>query len=95
MMGWGNGGWSAGGWVAMSAVMVLLLCGLIALAVWIVRTRGSDRGSSGATDPADALLSQRFARGEIDSEEFARSRELLHSGAPPSDRGPSARRRPT
>jgi putative membrane protein len=78
MMDWGNGGPSAGDWVAMSAMMVLFWGVLIALAVWVVRTARSDRGSRSA-DRGDTLLAERFARGEIDSEEFTRSRELLHS----------------
>ncbi len=88
MMDWGNGAWGAGDWVAMSAMMILFWGALIALAVWVVRTRRGDRGSGGAADRADALLSERFARGEIDGEELARSRQLLHtSGASHSDGG--------
>ncbi len=79
MMDWGNSGWGAGDWVAMSALMIVFLGGLIALAVWVVRRLRPDRGQPPA-DRADALLAERFARGEIDGEEFSRNRELLHTG---------------
>ncbi|MEO7070590.1 MAG: SHOCT domain-containing protein [Nostocoides sp.] len=77
MMDWGNGGWSAGDWVAMSSMMVVFWGVLVALVVWFMRTKRGDRSSSGSPDRADVLLAERFARGEIDSEEFTRSRELL------------------
>ena len=87
MMDWGNSGWGAGDWVAMSALMIVFLGGLSALAVWIVRSLRPDRGQAPA-DSADALLAERFARGEIDGEEFTRSRERLHTGgSSPSHRG--------
>ena len=79
-MDWGNSGWSAGDWVAMSALMIAFWGGLIALAGWVVRSVRSDRGLAPA-ERADALLAQRFARGEIDGEEFTRSRELLRTGS--------------
>ena len=87
MMDWGNSGWGAGDWVAMSALIIVFWGGLIALAVWVVRSVRSDRGQPPA-DRAEALLAERFARGEIDGEEFTRSRELLHTGgSSPSHRG--------
>lgn len=79
MMDWGNSGWGAGDWVAMTVMMGLFWGAIVALAVWAVRgsrrdrTEGIDRAGS-----ADALLAARFARGEIDGEEFARDRDLLH-----------------
>ena len=86
-MDWGNSGWSAGDWVAMSAMMIVFWGGLIALAVWVVRSVRPDRGQAPA-ERADALLAERFARGEIDGEEFTRSRELLRTGgSPPSHSG--------
>ena len=79
MMDWGNSGWGAGDWVAMSALIVLFWGGLIALAVWVVRSLRSGGGQA-PVDRAGTLLAERFARGEIDSEEFTRSRELLRTG---------------
>ena len=79
MMDWGNSGWGVGDWVAMSALMIVFWGGMIALGVWVVRSLRLDRAQAPA-DRADALLAERFARGEIDGEEFSRSRELLRTG---------------
>jgi putative membrane protein len=85
MMDWGNGGWGAGDWVAMTAMMIVFWGALIALAVWIVRSRRADRGQPSA-ERADMLLAERFACGEIDGEEFTRSRELLHTSGSSASR---------
>jgi putative membrane protein len=87
MMDWGNGGWGAGDWVAMSAMMILVWGALIALVVWVVRSTRSDRHQQlGSGDRAATLLAERFARGEIDSEEFSRNSELLRTGGSSSPR---------
>ena len=84
MMDWGYGGWGAGDWVAMSAMMIVFWGAVIALVVWLVRNGRSETPAS----RADTLLAERFARGEINGEEFTRSRELLHTGgSSPSHRG--------
>jgi putative membrane protein len=84
MMGW-NDGWGVGSWIAMSVMMVVFWGGLIALVVWLIR--GSQRqdpdqhAAERPVDPAqrgEELLAERFARGEIDEDEFTRRRELLH-----------------
>lgn len=88
MMGW-NDGWGAGGWIAMSLMMVVFWGGLIALVVWLVRSSQHQHGyqdqhlANHPVDPTqrgEELLAERFARGEIDEEEFTRRRELLHHG---------------
>jgi putative membrane protein len=81
MMNWDNGGWNAGDWVAMSAMMILLWGVIVAVVLWVVRTARRDRGSAASADEAGALLAERFARGEIDGEEFSRSRELLYGSS--------------
>ena len=88
MMDWGNSGWGAGDWAAMSALMIVVWGTLIVLGLWVLRSLRSDRGQA-TTDRAGALLAERFARGEIDSEEFTRSRELLNAGG--SSPSPSGR----
>lgn len=87
MMGWSNGGWGVGDWVAMSAMMILLWGALIALGMWALPSLRIERRRQ--RDPAgraETLLAERFARGEIDTEEFSRNREFLHSGDSPSPR---------
>ncbi len=51
---------------------------LIAVMVWALRaTAFSDRKDGGAGKSAMEILQERFARGEIDEEEFERKRKLL------------------
>lgn len=81
-MDW-DGGWGIGGWLTMSLMMLVFWGGLVVLVVFLVR--GSDRSGapSQTTTPgrgADQLLAERFARGEIDEEEFTRRREVLRGG---------------
>ena len=85
MMWVDDGGWGAGQWVVMSLMMLVFWGGLIALVVWLFRTNRSESPAPPAP-PArtpDQMLDERFAKGEIDEEEFTRRRELLHAGAPP------------
>jgi putative membrane protein len=77
MMGW-HGGWGSGGWVAMS-VMMLLFWGLIIVGV-IAATRSWRPGphdGHGGQSTAMRLLDERFARGEIDEEDYRKRRDLL------------------
>lgn len=87
MMGYHYGNWGAGEWIAMSALMLLfwgLLIGLAVMALRGFRRGGQTSGgrSGGLAGPGE-LLAERYARGEIDEEEFLRRRELLHSSADP------------
>jgi len=79
MMGWG-GGWY--GMILGPLFMILVLAAVIAAAVLLVRWLG---GPWHATPPRQAgaerapldLLKERFARGEIDKEEFEERRRVL------------------
>jgi putative membrane protein len=57
---------------------------LIALVVWLVRSVGPNQQAAQTrgtqTTKADQLLAERFARGEIDEDEFRRRHDLLHAG---------------
>ena len=82
-MWWGHGAWDVGDWLAMSLMRVVLVAAVAALVIWLVRTYGGDfarpsEPSRGAGN-ADEVLAERFARGQIDEQEFLRQRELLHS----------------
>jgi putative membrane protein len=84
MMVWNDTGWGFGNWLAMILVMVGFWGLLIALIVWLVRgvggNRAPGRGSKGSVNiGADEILAERFARGEIDEDEFTRRLGLLHS----------------
>lgn len=79
---WHDGSWDAGDWVAMSTMMLLFWIGLIALVIWLARLGSSrdPRGTHGSSLPPtpDEILADRFARGEIDEDEFLRRRRMLH-----------------
>lgn len=76
-----GGGW--GGWVLMSGVMVLALLALIAVIVVAIRyLSASDSApvkapSDNARPGPENLLAERFARGEIDEDEYRRRLSLL------------------
>lgn len=73
MMGWG-GGWGFFGIVHMVLWWFLLVLGIVVLAKWLL---GSSGGRGVAEDRALSLLRERYARGEIDKEEFdKRKRDL-------------------
>ena len=74
------GMWYDGGaWWAMGIGMLLwivLLAAAVGLVVWLVnRASGGQRAGRG--DAAEALLRQRFASGEIDSDEYEKRLALL------------------
>ncbi len=76
---WGNG-WL--GWLLTCVVMVLFWGGVIVAIVFAVRYAGSSRGTLGGTPshgpprPED-VLAERFARGEIDEDEYRRRAATL------------------
>lgn len=76
-MMWWHGEWNGWAWMAMSISMILFW-GLVIWAVISV-VRSTSAGSGGASAPPDAeqILKERFARGEIDAEEYERRREVL------------------
>jgi putative membrane protein len=61
---------------------LLLWVGLIALVVWlVVRLFPGSRGGNPSTDNAEGILKERFARGEIDEEEYGRLLRMLREGS--------------
>ena len=93
MDGYGNDGWGAGGWLLMALLMLgfwsVVVFGVIAV-IRSLQDNPQGRPQSGpvppptppAAQPSDAerLLAERFARGEIDADEFTARRDLLRSG---------------
>jgi putative membrane protein len=68
-------GWGAGNWLVMSVIMLLFWVLVIGFVVWLVR------GRLDAPQPdvnrARQILDERFARGEIDAEEYRQRRDHL------------------
>ena len=85
MMDWYGNGWSMGGWVAMIGGMTLFWGLVIFAGVMIFRGnwRHSGGGSgSGAHDRgASEILKERYARGEVDREEYETRMAVLREHA--------------
>jgi putative membrane protein len=77
-MMWGWNGWNWWGWALMSFSMIafwgLVVWGIVTL----FRRPGPDDSRPGRADP-EQILAERFARGEIDEEEYQRRLETLRS----------------
>jgi putative membrane protein len=82
-MMWGSQ-WGWGGWLVMLAMMVLfwglIVAGLIVLARSLGGPHPGRSGPDGGRPGAEEILAERFARGEIDEEEYTRRHALLRSG---------------
>ncbi|AUV83411.1 hypothetical protein C2R22_18635 [Salinigranum rubrum] len=78
-MPWGAGAWGMGGGLFAGLVALLLLAILVVGAVYLLSTARRETESDGDTD-ALAVLKRRYARGEIDDEEFERRRGRLDGG---------------
>lgn len=74
----------AGFWVMVVMMLLVLVAVLALLYLLVVRTGGTsarDQGSGAAElRVADRLLDERFARGEIDEDEYRHRRAVLHGG---------------
>lgn len=76
MMGWTDGyGWMGFGWIFMALFWILIIMGIVAI------LRGSGTGNSGNRDmprktPLE-ILQDRYARGEIEREEYEQKRRDL------------------
>jgi putative membrane protein len=82
-MMWGDWGWGA--WLLMSVMMVgfwgLVIAGIVVLVRYLTGSR-QDGGPApgGGQRSAEEILAERFARGEIDQDEYTRRRQLLRAG---------------
>jgi putative membrane protein len=83
MWGWD---WGWGAWLGMSVMMLLfwglVIAAIVALGRYLGGTRqgGPPASSSDRERPsAEELLDERFARGEIDQDEYTRRRQLLRT----------------
>lgn len=90
--GWDGGGWGWGAWVFMSVFMVLVWGAIVTAVVLVVRSvrdrhapyppyppAPSPQSPGEGVDQALRLLDERFARGEIDEDEYTRRRDLLRA----------------
>lgn len=81
--GWGQhmmGNWGTG-WTGMLmsiAIWILIIVGGIFLVRWLMRAGSGQRSATGNGDNALEILKQRYARGEIDRNQYeSMKRDLL------------------
>jgi putative membrane protein len=92
MMYWyGHGmGWAWGGGLLMFGFWVLVAVAVV-LAVRHFSRSGGRPPSAGPPPSAEQLLAERYARGEIDDEEYQRRLATLRGGTPAGSGGPGGR----
>lgn len=77
---WGSNQWGGFGMVLGPIFMILIVVGIVAGIIYLLRlfgAAGPGGSNHAAHDRALALLKERYAKGEIDSEEFADRKKLL------------------
>lgn len=80
------GGYGDGLWWSWALVPSLFSGVLVALALWAAFRLFANSGrngtalENGADDPAEEILRERFARGEIGADEYERSLQALREG---------------
>ncbi|MER6126398.1 SHOCT domain-containing protein [Streptomyces sp. NPDC001795] len=82
MMFWYDHGVSGWGWFMMSFGMILFWALIITIAVLLFRAlnRPQEHTHTPARPTPEEILRERFARGEIDEEEYRRRLNALHAG---------------
>lgn len=73
MDGYGMGGFGFGG-IFMILWWILIIVGIVALVKWML---GSPASQSGSAGKALDILRERYARGEIDEQEFQKKKQDL------------------
>ena len=68
-----HGGWGPGGWIWITW-MILFWGSLLVAAVYFIRHQ---RPSPATTGTAETFLAERYARGEIDTDEYRRRQAVL------------------
>jgi putative membrane protein len=75
-------GLGPGAWIAMAFVMLVFWALVVAAIIALVRSnqgRERDRSPVGRADDPGRILDERFARGEIDADEYKQRRDVLRS----------------
>ena len=82
--GWGMGSGMMGGYgmgwfggILMIAFWILILVGLIFLIKWLIQSIGRDKATGSSGNRSLEILKERYARGEIDKQEFESKKKDL------------------
>lgn len=76
MMDWGyGGGWF--GMIIMAAFWIAVIVGIVFLIRWLAISAGSGNRRTRSEDSALEILKKRYARGEIDKEEYEAKKKDL------------------
>ncbi|MHB8378314.1 MAG: SHOCT domain-containing protein [Acidimicrobiales bacterium] len=83
MSDWGNGGWGWGTWLPMMLMMLILFAVIIGAVLmfthsWTSRLPPHDH--SERVSESRRILDERFARGEIDEDEYRKRKDVLDEG---------------
>lgn len=77
----GDWGWGWGGMILGPLLMLGFLAAAVAVVVLVIRWLGGTRAAPGSAQAADKsaldILKERYARGEIDSDEYAARKRVL------------------
>lgn len=77
---WGHS-WGWAGWVFFCVVAVVFWAAVITALIFAIRYAGGSHDAAGGPPPQalpEDVLAQRFARGEIDEDEYRRRVTVLH-----------------
>ena len=77
-MYWHHNDWGPGAWALMATMMILFWSAVAAVVAYAIRAR-HHATTQPRPDDTTRILDERFARGEIDDDEYQRRRELLRS----------------
>lgn len=76
MMQWGDGyGWMSVGWIFMALFWILVILGAVAVLRWF--DAGSRRSTEMQRKTPLEILQERYARGEIEKDEYEQKRRDL------------------
>ena len=76
-MMWGGDQWGGFGMVLGPIFMILILVGIVVGAIYLLRLVGVAGSGGPAQDRALMLLKERYAKGEIDTQEFEGRKKVL------------------
>ncbi len=85
-MGWG--GMGSGGWVVMTLLMLVFWAVVVFAVMALFRSGRSNTSTPGPAQRSapEQLLDERFARGEINADEYQARRDVLRGASTPAQK---------